>query len=221
MGSQITATFINVQIITTIVHKMTTILKPGIEKILNIFYKNQNQQTHLRELSRMTKMHGQSITRYLKALEKEGILKSEKKGNLKQYSLRMNKKACFTRALFDIEKFEKLPDMRKSAVAAYIRKLPEMPVFIVLFGSTAKETYTAESDMDLLLIANRKIQARDAEKEADALNAVKISTFQMTYSDFIKELKLKEDNVVQSALQTGYPLMNHLFYYEALQNEGI
>ena len=38
--------------------------------------------------------------------------------------------------------------------------------------------------------------------------------------DFIKELKLKEGPVVQSALFSGYPIINHIAYYEAL-NERV
>jgi len=200
---------------------MTTLFKPGIRKILYLFYKNRNKKIHLRELARETKMYGQSISRYLKELEKNSILYSEKEGNLKQYSLKNNKAVYSILASFDIEKFEKLPSIRKNAIDNYIKKLSEMPVFMVVFGSTAKETYNEESDIDLLIVTNSKINTKEAEKEADAINAVKISTFQMIYKDFIKELKMKEDNVIQSALLTGYPILNHIHYYEVLQNERI
>ena len=91
---------------------------------------------------------------------------------------------------------------------------------IAKIGSTAKENYRQDSDIDLLVITNKKISTKEAEKEADALCAIKISTFQMTWNDFQREIKLKEDAVVQSALQTGYPLINHIYYYEVL-NERI
>ena len=200
---------------------MTTLFKPGIIKILSVFYRNNNKKIHLRQLSRETKMYGQSITRYLKELEKNNILHSEREANLKQYKLRNNKSVYSILTMFDIERFEKLPDIRKNAIDNYIRKLDETPIFIVIFGSTAKETYTQNADIDLLLITNNKVNAKEAEKEADAINAVKISTFQITYKDFIKELKLKEDNVIQSALSTGYPILNNIYYYEVLQNERI
>ena len=65
------------------------------------------------------------------------------------------------------------------------------------------------------------MDARKAQKEADAQNAMKISTFQMTFKVFKKELKLKEDKVVQSALESGYPVLNHIHYYEVLQHERV
>jgi predicted nucleotidyltransferase len=200
---------------------MTTLLRPGMQKIVYVFYKNKNKKIHLRELARITGMQGQSITRYLNELEKESILSAEKQGNLKLYSLKNNNTVRSMLAFFDIERFKKLPNIRKDAIASYIKKLQEIPVFIIIFGSTAKETYAEDSDIDLLIVTNRKISAKEAEKEADAINATKISTFQITYKDFMIELKLKEDAVIQSAISTGYPILNHVYYYEALQNERI
>ena len=199
---------------------MITLLKSGYWKIMQLFYKNKSSKLHLREIVRQTGLHAPSVTRFLRWLEKEHVLASEKDGNLKKYSILRNKRTYLLFEIFDIERFEKLPPQRKNAIQQYLRKLPEQPVFAVIFGSTAKETFSKFSDIDILLIGNRRINTDDAEKEADALSAVKISTFQMNYNEFIREIKLKEDKVIQSALATGYPLINHIAYYEAL-NERI
>lgn len=213
--------FINVIILVTIDIKMVTILKTGYDKIIRIFYKNKASRLHLREIARQTKLHGPSTTRFLDALEKDGILKSQKDGNLKKYSLIKNKQAYIIFEMFDIERFEHLTNLRKSAVARYLEKLPEKPVFAILFGSTAKGTSREDSDIDLLIITNNKIDTKIAEKEADALTSIKISTFQMRYKEFLIELKLKEDMVIQSAINTGFPIINNISYYEELYNERI
>jgi predicted nucleotidyltransferase len=198
---------------------MTTLLKLGMKKILQIFYKRQNDKIHLRELARETDMYGQGISRYLNELEKNNILKSEKIGNLKQYSLLKNPQVYSLLTLFDIEKTQKLPLLRKNAISTYINALPHPPIFAIVFGSTAKNNYNDESDIDVLIITHTKIDASKAEKEADALCAMKISTFQITFEKFIKELTFKEDKVIQSALETGYPVLNQIRYYEVLHNE--
>ena len=200
---------------------MLTLLKPGYKKIISLFYKDKKLKIHLREIARQTKMHEPSVTRCLNVLEEENILKVEIDGNMKKYSLHKNKTAYVLLTIFDLEKQEKLSKRRKEAIHIYLEKLPEKPVFTVLFGSTAKETYKEDSDIDILLIGNKKIQTKEAEKEVDALTAVRISTFQMTYKEFITELKLKQDNVIQSAIHTGYPLLNHIAYYEVLENERV
>jgi len=109
----------------------------------------------------------------------------------------------------------------KQAIAAYLRALPVPPIFAVLFGSTAKGTYRDASDIDLLLVTHERLETEDAEKEASALHAVRISAFQLRYADFIKEVKLKDDPVVQSAIASGYPLVNHVAYYEAVRHERV
>lgn len=188
---------------------------------MQLFYTDKNAWFHLREIARQTKLHEPSATKFLHALEQEKILKFEKEGNLKKYSITKSAKAYLIFELFDIERFEKLPAIRKNAIQVYLDKLPEKPVFAVLFGSTAKETYKDGSDIDILIITNNLISAKEAEKEADALTAIKISTFQINHANFLIELKMKDDKVVQSAIHSGYPLINHIQYYEALHNERI
>jgi predicted nucleotidyltransferase len=198
---------------------MITILKSGYWKIMQLFYKDKTVKLHLREIARQTKLHEPSVSRFLSSLEKDQILKSEKDGNLKKYSIKKGLRAYFIFEAFDLERFEKLPSIRRNAIKTYLDNLPERPVFAVLFGSTAKGTYKEDSDIDILIITNKKISAEKAEKETDALTAMKISTFQMTYKDFLTELKMKEDKVVQSAINSGYPLINHIQYYEVLYDE--
>lgn len=217
----LTERFIYVIIIVTLVTRMITILKSGYGKIMHLFYKDRSAKLHLREIARQTKLHEPSVTRFLHALEKEQMLKSKKDGNLKKYSVKQSKRSYLIFASFDIERFEKLPSIRKNAIKMYIDNLPEKPVFAVLFGSTAKGTYKEDSDIDILIITNDKVSTKEAEKETDALTAMKISTFQIVYKDFVRDLKMKEDKVVQSAIQSGYPLLNHIQYYEVLYNERI
>ncbi len=197
---------------------MTTIFKPGIKKILHLFYE-EKKPIHVRELSRKTKLEGQSIIRYIKILEKNSLLQSKKQGNQKILNIKQNQEIFSIFALFDTQKFEKLPRIKQQAIKTFINNLKKQPVFIILFGSTAKESYNKTSDIDLLIVSNEKINTKNAEQEANALHAEKISTFQIKYEDFKTELKLKQDKVIQSALETGYPIWNRETYYETLKNE--
>ena len=188
---------------------------------MQLFYKNKTAKPHLREIARQTKLHVPSVTNFLNNLEKEQILKSKKDGNLKKYAIRQSKKTYILFESFDLERFEKLPSIRKNAIEIYTNNLPKKPIFIILFGSTAKGTYKENSDIDILLVTNNKISVEKAEKEVDALTAMKISTFQINYKNFLVDLKMKEDKVVQSAIASGYPLINHIQYYEVLYNERV
>jgi predicted nucleotidyltransferase len=200
---------------------MTTILKRGIKAILSLFYNNHNTSIHLREISRQTKLEGQSIVRYLNSLEKEKILFSKKEGNQKKYNLRNNDIVYSLLSLFDIEKYNKLPFIKKQAIEYFLNNIDEQPIIAFLFGSTAKGTYRNDSDIDILLIVNKKINTSNGGKIAQAQTNQIINDFQINYKNFIDELKLKNDKVIQAAIETGFPLTNHIIYYRCIKNEEI
>ncbi len=196
---------------------MLNIISKGYIEILRLFY-NQKNRIHLRDIAKQTDLNENSTYRFLTKLEQDNILTSEKKGNMKFFSLKNNKKTFSILSFFDIERYEKLPNIRKIAIDSYLNSLPSEPIFVILFGSTAKNNFKKDSDIDILLITNEKIKSDGAEDEAGAQSALKVSTFQMTYKEFLEELKLKNDMVIQSAITIGYPLINHIKYYEVIQN---
>ena len=200
---------------------MLTVLRTGYGKIMQLFYRDKTVKLHLREIARQAELFEPSVYRFLNSLEKDQILKFEKDGNLKKYSVKQNIRVYFLFEAFDLERFEKLPSIRRNAIKTYLNNLPEKPVFAILFGSTAKGNYKEDSDIDILLVTNNKINAEKAEKETNALTAMKMSTFQIMFKDFVIDLKMKEDKVVQSAINSGYPLINHIQYYEVLFYERI
>ena len=196
----------------------TLIIKPGIEKIMRLFYESK-REIHLRDIARKTKLNENSVTRFLRVLEKEKFLLSKKDGNLKKYNINRSKQVFSLFSLFDIWRFEKLPSLRKKSIEIFIDKLNSVPVFAVLFGSSAKENFNKKSDIDLLIVVNGKIKTDKAEFETEAQTDLKIQCFQMDYNDFLLELKMKKEPVLQSAIKTGYPLINHIRYYEVIYYE--
>ena len=195
---------------------MITLLKIGYEKIMTNFYIDKNAKIHLREMARKTNLNENSVTRFLKQLEKDGILKSEKDGNLKKYSIQKNIKTFIIFSMFDIEKFDKLPSIRKNAIYYFIDKLKEKPIITILFGSTAKGNYAKNSDIDLLLILNKKIDTMEAERYAESQTNIKINCLQLAYPDFLIEIKTRQDNLIQSAIKSGYPITNNIEYYKEI-----
>ncbi|MFP4656111.1 MAG: hypothetical protein ACLFNK_00860 [Candidatus Woesearchaeota archaeon] len=118
---------------------MLTILRPGYARIMQLFYKEKGAKFHLREVARRAGLFEPSAYRFLNLLENDKILKSEKDGNLKKYSVRQGLRAYIIFEIFDLQRFEELPNMRRNAIKTYLDALPEKPVFALLFGSTAKE----------------------------------------------------------------------------------
>ncbi len=197
---------------------MKTILKSGYEKIMRLFYADKHAKFHLRNISRQTKLNENSASIFLNNLQKDQILNSIKEGNLKKYFLEKNSLTFGLLSLFDIERFNQLPIIRKNATLYFLKELNEQPIIVILFGSTAKGDFVKNSDIDLFLVVNNKIKTKSAEDYAESQTGLRINCLQMTYSNFLKEIKLEEDKVMQSAINSGYPLTNHLKYYsEVLQ----
>ncbi len=197
---------------------MISLIKTGHNRILQLFYADKSAKMHLREISRKAGLHEPSTTSALNSLEKEGILKSERDGNQKKYSLKLNYKTYALFGLFDLERFNLLPSIRRNALNYFIGHLKEKPIIAFIFGSTAKGTFKKTSDIDILIITNSKINTAESEKHAEALTGIRISIFQIALKSFLDEIKLKKDPVVQSAITSGYPIFNHLYYYEVLYN---
>ncbi len=197
---------------------MVTMIKTGHSKILRLFYEDKKSSFHLREIARKTKLYPNSVTRFLNQLEKEDILTSQKDGNLKKYKIKKSEKLSNIFVSFDIERLNKLSLARRRAINYFLDKLQEKPIIALLFGSTAKETFRKDSDIDLLLIVNKKIDVDTAKDYVDAQLGIKVNCFQITYEEFKKEIKLKEDKVIQSALNTGYPIFNQMLFYEVYLN---
>jgi len=183
---------------------------------MRLFYKDKNAKFHLREIARKTALNENSATRFLLELEKENLLISERDGNMKKFGISRNDMAFVIFAVFDAERFGRLPGIRKNAISHFLNELGEKPVIAVLFGSTAKETYGGESDIDMLLVVNRKTATENAVNYAESQTGIMINPVQITFPDFLDELKTKDDSVIQSALGTGYPLTNHILYYREM-----
>ena len=192
---------------------METILKPGVEKIMKLFYENKRENFHLREIARRTNMNENNASKILYRLEKDNILVSRKDGNLKKFSINPKDRIFSIFSYFDIEKLNNFEILRKNALDYFIDKLEEKPFIALIFGYTAKGTYRKDSDIDLLLIVNTKIKTGQAEKYAEAQTGVKISVFQINYNDFKLELKTRYDKVLDSAVNTGFPILNNVQYY--------
>ena len=196
----------------------TILMKPGICKILRLFYMNKNHALHLREIARRAGLNESTVSRHLNALLNENILRFEREGNLKKFSV---KRSVIPKVfpVFDDEKLEGLPLLRKNAVREYIKCLVKKPVFMVVFGSTTRDTFRDESDLDILEVYNGRTDTKDAVKSAEALTGIKIQVFQLSEKLFYREIIEKKEHVVQSALNTGFPVFNQKYYYEVVYGE--
>jgi predicted nucleotidyltransferase len=207
----------NVVIITTNMVKITT-LTPNRWAILKLLRYSYGKRLHLREIARLLKLDPKATKRHLDWLHKNSWLRSIEVGNLVQYELKTSILPLIN-PVMDSEQFQTLKFAKQQAIKYYLAKLKAKPVIALLFGSTASGSDTDKSDIDIMLITERKINDEDAKQYVRHQTSEEIQSFQVTFSEFLRELNMKEDKVLLSAINTGYPIFNEKYYYEVLNEQ--
>ncbi len=115
-------------------------------KILTLFILNPDRELHVREIARLTKENINAIRRELTNLEETGLLKSSRKGNMKQYTL--NK---------EMPLYEELASMvlKTEGVAKILKEhLDDLGSIqtAFIYGSFARHNAQLSSDIDVFII---------------------------------------------------------------------
>jgi len=88
----------------------------------------------------------------------------------------------------------------------------------LIFGSTAKGTFRKKSDIDILLVFNKK-EMKDAKlkRDIEAITGVKIQIFIIDLDYFKEQILKEEDKVITHAIKTGFVMTGFdRFYGEVL-----
>ncbi len=164
-------------------------------KILGLYLDDYDQSLHVREISRKTKIDVKAIQLQLQKLEKINVLSSIIKGRNKDYHLNLNNmttKYYLTMA----EIFTTIIYLKKNFVIKKLIEEIENKIHgtIILFGSFSKETNTKESDVDLFIISDVKINTNSIITSIDVIG---------------QEINLKSSNRQQflEGLRTNDPLI--------------
>jgi predicted nucleotidyltransferase/predicted transcriptional regulator with HTH domain len=143
------------------------------KKVLNYFFLNPHESQYVNELSRKLSLDKRNLVKKIRDLEKEGLLKSEVRGNMRLYSL--NKHYPLLAEMKNI--FLKTAGV-ENKLRTILNELPGVKKAF-LFGSYAQDKMSAHSDIDLLIVGNHKIIAlqkklsalqKELEREINAIN---------------------------------------------------
>jgi len=193
----------------------------GKEKILEFFYRNRKKEFYFSEILRGTGLTQNTTLKHFKSLQELGLIISTKKIGNTFYKINTKNPLIYAIfSYFDYKRLNELPSERKRAILTFLDKIKVKPLIILLFGSTAKKTFGKNSDIDLLLIYNKK-ESEDSrlKKDIEATTGVKIQIFIIDL-DYLKEQILKEeDNVIIHAIKTGFPITGHDKFYREVLND--
>lgn len=191
----------------------------GKEKILECFYRNRKKEIYFSEILRETKLTQNTTLKHLYNLQKLGIVISTKKIGNTFYKI--NNKNILISAIFsyfDFKRLNELPSERKRAINYFLNKVQIKPLIALIFGSTAKGNFEKNSDIDLLLIYNKKeLEDIKLKRDIGAITGIRIQNFIIDFEYFKEQVKKEEDDVITHAIKTGFPITgNDKFYQEIL-----
>ncbi|MDP4012033.1 MAG: nucleotidyltransferase domain-containing protein [Candidatus Nanoarchaeia archaeon] len=172
-------------------------------KILCLYLGDYKRQFYLREISRLSKLPLKNTQNLLSILEKKNILKSVYRGKNKYFSLNLEniqtkiyllQSEIYKTILF----LEKYPQLK-----TFLKEVSETT--IIVFGSFAKLAAEKNSDLDLLMIAEKE------EKLPIYLIPYKIHEIRMSEKSFVKGLE-KGETLIKEIEENHILLNNHSFY---------
>lgn len=122
----------------------------NIEKILSFLFLKPTYRFHIRELARETKLNPNTIINIAIKLEKEGLIKQEKKKNVVEIYLNLdNKKVIWKKKTFNLNR------IYESGIIDFLIK-EYSPASISLIGSFSRGEDIEESDVDIVMFSNKK-----------------------------------------------------------------
>ena len=202
-------------------HKVQHITEKELD-LLRYFY--EYRKGHVRQVKKAVKLSEHTLLKYFSSLEKRKMLSSRKEGNLKIYEVILESalvKVFFS--YFDLERLEALEYKRGKVVKMFVEEVKKnrIPYFVLLFGSTAKENYTAKSDIDIIVVFD--IFEKDLNVKIDVIKknvlaeiGLKVNYIIMKLDEFLKEKENKQNYALQDAITSGYPVFGNQLYYEVL-----
>lgn len=192
----------------------------GKEKILECLYNNKSKELYFSEILRETKLTQNTTLKHLKNLQENNLITSIKKIGNTFYKINTKNPQIYSiLSYFDYKILNGLPSERKRAITEFLDKIKVKPLIMVIFGSTAKGTFEKISDIDTLLIFNKK-ENKDLKLKENiaAITGVKIQTFIIDFDYFKEQILKQEDKVITHAIKTGFVVSGHDKFYQQVLN---
>lgn len=168
--------------------------------LLMQFLGDYKKEVYGRELVNKVPVSQKAIALALDELEKEGILKARKQGNIKYFRLNLANTEIKD-ALTAAEIMKKIDFLKKQRKLAHIFKKDSRIVGV--FGSYALGTQRPDSDVDIFIAGKKQKEDYDAKGKTLDLN---ISIKYFTDKEF-KSLLKKHDNLCKEIIK------NHIILF--------
>lgn len=131
------------------------------EKVLAIFFDNPTEKKYVREIARETKLNPNTILNIIKKLEKEELIKKEKKKHIVEIKANFeNKKFRQLKRIYNLKRI-----YQSGLIDCLVREYS--PELISVIGSYSIGEDIKKSDIDIVIVSKRKeeISMREFENK--------------------------------------------------------
>ena len=145
--------------------------KSTIQKVLAVFFDNPSREFHLRELSRLLELSMPTIVSSTDKLAKEKLIIKEKGDVLTK--VMANREGEYP----DFIKYKRLYNLElilNSGIIDYLSKAYSQPKAIILFGSFSRGDDIEKSDVDIAVIASKRLNLDLSKYEKMLKRAVSV-----------------------------------------------
>jgi len=176
--------------------------------VISLYTEDYKSEFYLRQIGKLAKLPLKTCQNVLIILEKSKILKSKLEGKNKYFSLNLDniqtKSILLQSEIYKTDIFlEKYPQFK-----TFLKEL-KTNTPVIIFGSFAKLTADKNSDLDLLIISEKK------QKFPFHLLSPKIHEIKLSETSFIKALK-EQEALIKEIEENHIILNNHSFYINVM-----
>ena len=186
-------------------------MKPE-DKIYKAYFESKKNSLYFNEIKELSKLSDSSLTNTLNKLTQNSVLTQEKTKSNTFYKIKDKKLFALKFSEIAIQKFNNLNIGVKNPLKNFLKDISKEIYTIVLFGSASRKEEQKESDIDLLIISNKKTNLANNKKEAEITSKHPISIFHATIEQFMQN----KDDVIIQARKTGFPICKEQNFYEAI-----
>lgn len=162
------------------------------KKILNYFFINPHESLYINEISRRLRLDKRNLVKKIRELETEGILTHTTRGNLKLYSI--------NRSYPLYSEYRKIVGATVGLQESLRRALKKMKGIkeAYIYGSYAKDTMDAHSDIDLLIVGEEStVRLQKKLNEFQKETGREINAINMDETEFRKKIRDKNSFIAQ------------------------
>ena len=190
---------------------MILTMKPE-DKVYQAYFESKKNTLYFNEIKELSRLSDSSLTNTLNRLTKNNILTQEKTKANTFYNIKDKKLFALKFSEIALQKFNDLNLGVKTPLRNFLKNIPKETYTIILFGSTSRKEEQKGSDIDILIITNKKMDFKNNKKEAEITSKHPLSLFQATIEQFMDS----RDDVIIQARKTGFPNYNEQNFYEAI-----